>query len=202
MCDLAVCTLKVQKKQMNGGITMGNQENVVQMDFEDESNTDEENLLEIVLNTREQCQMMQQLIENQIKVKDEMIDKLHKELEYYKNSAADKFAEQLMKAVIKVHKDMNRLVNSDKWDSMTADDLKREYTYARDDVADLLEQQNVDAFNSAPGGTPLTHPFIRQRLKQRQKRHLIKQSKAVFLTDIRKVTRFLFHSRESYFISI
>jgi molecular chaperone GrpE (heat shock protein) len=138
---------------MNGGITMGNQENVVQMDFEDKSNTDEENLFEIVLNTREQCQMLQQLIDNQIKVKDEMIDKLHKELEYYKNSAADKFAEQLMKAVIKVHKDMNRLVNSDKWDSMTADDLKREYTYARDDVADLLEQQNVDAFHSAPGDT-------------------------------------------------
>ena len=73
-------------------------------------------LLEILLNTREQGQMMEQLIKNQIEVKDEMINKLHKELDYYKQDAADRFVDQLMKAVIKVRKDMTRLTTSDKWE--------------------------------------------------------------------------------------
>ena len=108
-------------------------------------------LLEILLNTREQGQMMEQLIKNQIEVKDDMIDKLHKELDYYKQDAADRFTDQLMKAVIKVRKDMTRLVTSDKWQEMTADDLRREYQYSLEDITDLLEQQNVDPFSSEPG---------------------------------------------------
>ena len=55
-----------------------------------------EQLFEVLLNTREQGQMMEQLIKNQIEVKDEMIDKLHKELDYYKQDAADRFVDQLM----------------------------------------------------------------------------------------------------------
>ena len=92
-------------------------------------------LLEILLNTREQGQMMEQLIKNQIEVKD----------------AADRFTDQLMKAVIKVRKAMTRLVTSDKWQEMTADDLRREYQYSLEDITDLLEQQNVDPFSSEPG---------------------------------------------------
>lgn len=72
-------------------------------------------LLEILLNTREQGQMIEQLIKNQINIKDEMISKLHKELDYYKQDSAERFADQLMKAVIKVRKDMGRLLNSSKW---------------------------------------------------------------------------------------
>ena len=94
---------------------------------------------------------MEQLIKNQIEVKDDMIDKLHKELDYYKQDAADRFIDQLMKAVIKVRKDMTRLVTSDKWQEMTADDLRREYQYSLEDITDLLEQQNVDPFSSEPG---------------------------------------------------
>ncbi len=108
-------------------------------------------LLEILLNTREQGQMMEQLIKNQIEVKDDMIDKLHRELAYYKQDAADRFTDQLMKAVIKVRKDMTRLVASDKWEEMAADDLRREYQYSLEDITDLLEQQNVDPFSSEPG---------------------------------------------------
>ena len=59
-------------------------------------------LEEILLNTQEQCQMVEHLIKNQIEVKDQMIDKLHKELEFYKQDYADKFTDQLMKEVIKV----------------------------------------------------------------------------------------------------
>lgn len=116
----------------------------------DDSSQDSE-LLEILLNTREQGQMMEQLIKNQIEVKDDMIDKLHKELEYYKQDAAGRFVEQLMKSVIKVRKDMSRLTSSDNWESMTADDLRREYQYCLEDITDLLEQQNVDPYRSESG---------------------------------------------------
>ena len=105
-------------------------------------------LLEILLNTREQGQMMEQLIRNQIEVKDDMINKLHKELEYYKQDAADRFVIQLMKAVIK---DMTKLLLSDKWIEMSADDLRREYQYAYEDISDLLEQQNIDPYSSMAG---------------------------------------------------
>lgn len=108
-------------------------------------------LFEVLLNTREQGQMMEFLIENQIKVKDEMIDKLHKELEHYRNGAADKFVEQLMKAVIKVRKDMSKIIYSDRWNGMLLDDLKREYMYTFEDLTDLLEQQNIDAYKSSEG---------------------------------------------------
>ena len=120
-----------------------------------EEGTDDEGqvgkLFEILLNTREQGQMMEQLIKNQIEVKDEMINKLHKELDYYKQDAADRFIDQLMKAVIKVRKDMTRLTTSDVWEEMSADDLRREYQYCLEDISDLLEQQNIDPFNSEPG---------------------------------------------------
>ena len=108
-------------------------------------------LMEIVLNTREQCQMMEQLIKNQIEVKDDMINRLHKELDYYKQGAADRFTDQLMKAVIKVRKDMNRLMSSDNWTEMSAADMQREYTYIFEDLTDLLEQQNVDAYKTESG---------------------------------------------------
>ena len=108
-------------------------------------------LWQIVLNSREQGQMMEQLIKNQIEVKDEMINKLHKELDYYKQDSADRFVDQLMKAVIKVRKDMNRLVASEKWTEMSAEDLRREYQYCLEDITDLLEQQNVDPYSSEPG---------------------------------------------------
>lgn len=108
-------------------------------------------LLEILLNTREQGQMMEQLIKNQIEVKDDMIDKLHKELDYYKQGAADRFVDQLMKAVIKVRKDMSKLVASNDWSTLTADELRREYQYCLEDVTDLLEQQNVDPYHSEEG---------------------------------------------------
>ncbi len=108
-------------------------------------------IAEILLNTQEQGQMMEQLIKNQIEVKDDMIGKLHKELEYYKQGSADKFTDQLMKAVIKVRKDMVRLISSENWEDMSAEDLRREYKYSLEDITDLLEQQNVDSYHTEPG---------------------------------------------------
>lgn len=119
--------------------------------IDDLETIESEQLLEILLNTREQGQMVEQLIKNQIEVKDDLINKLHKELDYYKQDAADRFVDQLMKAVIKVRKDMYRLVSSEKWSVMSAEDLRREYQYCLEDITDLLEQQNVDSYSSEPG---------------------------------------------------
>lgn len=107
--------------------------------------------LEILHNNKEQLQMMEQLIRNQIEVKDEMINKLHKELDYYKQESADRFVDQVMKAIIKVRKDMKRSIDSNKWEDLSADDLRKEYSYIFEDLTDLLEQQNIDAYKSSPG---------------------------------------------------
>ena len=108
-------------------------------------------LLQIMLNTREQAEVTDKLIHNQIEVKDQLIDKLHKELEFYKQDSADKFVNQLMKAIIKIRKDMKKKMEADFWDSFDEKDLRREYGYIFDDITDLLEQQNVDAYTSKPG---------------------------------------------------
>ena len=117
-------------------------------------------LMEILLNTREQGEMVEQLIKNQIEVKDGMIDSLHKELELYRQGAADKFVEQVMKALIKVRKDMARRMNSEEWGGMPAKELQKEYRYVFEDLTDLLEQQNVDSYETSRGD--LFDPGIHQ----------------------------------------
>ncbi len=108
-------------------------------------------VLEILLNTREQGQMMEKLIKNQIEVKDNMINKLYDELNYYKNNTSDRFINQLMKSVIKVRKDMIKFVKSERWQESSMEDLQREYQYVLDDLTDLLEQQNVDSYSTSSG---------------------------------------------------
>lgn len=108
-------------------------------------------LSEILLNTQEQCAMVDGLIRNQINLKDAQIDKLHSELQYYKDDQASKFINQVMKAVIKVRKDMLKRITSRSWEEMSVAELKREYGYVVDDLTDLLEQQNIDPYETAPG---------------------------------------------------
>lgn len=92
----------------------------------------------------ERFQIIEHFIKNQIVVKDEQIDKLYKELESYKQDAADRFVNQLMKSVIKIRKNLKRVMESEEWNSLTADELRREYTYIFEDLTDLLNEQNVD----------------------------------------------------------
>lgn len=108
-------------------------------------------LNEILLNTREQCTMVDSLIRNQIAIKDNQIDKLYNELQFYKDDYSSRFINQVMKAVIKVRKDMLKLVSSPKWDILSAEQLQREYEYTLDDLTDLLEQQNIDPYETAAG---------------------------------------------------
>lgn len=138
------------EKVMNGFYDLA-EENTSKA-VEDKSTGEESGKLqELLEETREQNQMMEQLIRNQIAVKDQMIDKLHDELDYYKRDAADKFTDQLMKAVIKIRRDMVKRILEKRWDDISLDDLKREYQYVFEDLTDLLEQQNVDAYESEPG---------------------------------------------------
>ena len=73
-----------------------------EMDLIPDDLTQEEllSLNEILLNTREQCQMTAQLIENQLKRKDQLIDRLHQELETYKQDQPARLVEQAMKELI------------------------------------------------------------------------------------------------------
>lgn len=108
-------------------------------------------LNQILLNTQEQCQMVQNLIRNQIQVKDDMINKLHTELESYRQAQADKYVLQVMKGIITIRKNLIKKVNSLEWCEKTEEDLRKELVYVMEDLSDLLEQQNIDAYKSEAG---------------------------------------------------
>ncbi len=97
---------------------------------------------------KEQSEMFEQLIRNQIQVKDEIIDKLHRELEGYKQDQTGRFVEQFVKSFLKLHISMMKNMRMDTWENMSADDLRKEYQYAFEDLTDLLEQQNVEMFET------------------------------------------------------
>lgn len=130
---------------------MGTEENILDGYELDDDNNPMGQLSQILFNTEEQCQMVQKLIKNQIEVKDAQIDKLYAELEYYKKDSAERFVEQVMKAIIKVRKDLSRRIESVEWEGMSADELRREYIYVFEDMTDLLEQQNIDSYETSSG---------------------------------------------------
>ena len=72
-------------------------------------------LNEILLNTQEQCQMMEQVLMEQIKKKDSQIDLLHKVLEYYKHDHADKLINQAMKELISLRNQLLKTIQSEAW---------------------------------------------------------------------------------------
>lgn len=118
-----------------------------------ENNTKEtvEQLNEILLNTQEQCMTVVEVLSPQIKKKDELIDKLHNELEYYKNDNADRYITEVLKSIIKIRKDVKRVILSPRWDDMSSEDFKREFTYLFEDLSDLLDNHLIDEIKSNPG---------------------------------------------------
>ena len=108
-------------------------------------------LNEILLNTQEQCQIMDQVLRRQIEKKDEQIDLLHKELQYYKEAQADRLIDQAMKEVIKLRNGILKTMQSDEWDRLDADKLRQVIAYLEEDIVNLLEMQDIDAFTSEPG---------------------------------------------------
>lgn len=130
---------------------MENEEKIINgYELDDEDNSLGQ-LSQILLNTQAQCQMVDNLIKNQIKVKDNQIDKLYAELEYYKKDSAERFVDQVMKGLIKVRKDLGRRIQSNAWEELTAEELRREYVYIFEDMSDLLEQQNIDSYETESG---------------------------------------------------
>ena len=108
-------------------------------------------LNEILLNTQEQCQIMDQVLRRQIEKKDEQIDLLHKELQYYKEAQADRLIDQAMKEVIKLRNGILKTMQSDEWERMDTNQLRQVITYLEEDIMNLLEMQDIDAFTSEPG---------------------------------------------------
>ncbi len=108
-------------------------------------------LNEILLNTQEQCQMMEQVLIEQIKKKDSQIDLLHKELEYYKQDQADKLINQAMKELISLRNQLLKTIQSESWENMSEKELKKTLIYLEEDMTDLLQRQEIDPFTSLPG---------------------------------------------------
>lgn len=109
------------------------------------------NVTEILLNTQENNQMFDAMIRNQIQVKDAMINKLHDEMQYYKDDHAGRYVNQVMKSIIKIRKDMVKKITSDSFIDADADTVRKEYGYLLDDLTDLLEQQDIDPFSTDEG---------------------------------------------------
>lgn len=99
----------------------------------------------------EQCAQLDALLVNRIQVRDEQINRLHEELDYYKKDAATKFENQLLKAVIKIRHSMKKKINSGFFNEKDSSQILREYIYAFEDLTDLLEQQLCDEIETSPG---------------------------------------------------
>lgn len=120
----------------------------------EEAPCDHDVLEELLLNSREQCEKLEQIVqmmEIQMKQKDEMIDQLHRDLSAYRQGDMDRFTDQLMRSVITVRAAMDKIIRSPRWEALSDEQLREEYVEVFDRLLDLLEMQDVDAYHSAPG---------------------------------------------------
>lgn len=106
---------------------------------------------ELLLCIKEQGQMVEAFVNNQIRLKDEWIDKLHRELDGYRGGAAEKGIDELIRQIIKVKRSMTRMTGRQDWTLMSADEVRKNYEYTIEDITDLLELQNVDSYVTAKG---------------------------------------------------
>ncbi len=139
---------------------------------------------------QEQYELIQQMIVKQIQVKDEMINKLYAELEGYKEVSANQFSDQLMKAVIKVRKDMRKIAECEAWETITVEELKREYIYILEDLTDLLESQNIDSYTTE-AGERFNSSIHQPRLETTEDISLDKKVKQSLSEGYKKGTRIL-----------
>ena len=130
------------------------------MYMEEIKTTDQTNLVELAIKIDEKCDYLNSLMVDRIQARDELINRLHEELEYYKKDCASKFENQLLKAVIKVRQDMKKKLNNGFFDGKDAEQILLEYTYAFEDLTDLLEQQLCDEIVSEEGD--MFNPAIHQ----------------------------------------
>lgn len=124
----------------------------------DDSETDEKAVIEEIKqlkqnmdSSHEEFEMLKNVIEKQIEVKDDLICKLHKELELYKQDSMERYKDEVMKQIIKIRNDMKKEISSNSWMDKNADDIRMEYEYIFDDLTDLLEIHNIEPFCTKEG---------------------------------------------------
>lgn len=110
-------------------------------------------LLQLLEQIRNQNEKINSCLLSQIEIKDELIDKLHQELDLYKANMEDRYINQLLKSIIKIRTDMQKRILEDAEHSFSEEDFRREYTYTFEDVTDMLEQHNIDTYQTEPGGS-------------------------------------------------
>ena len=108
-------------------------------------------VLEYLKKIDEQCTQLDTLMVDRIQVRDEQINRLHEELEYYKKDSAAKFENQLLKAVIKIRQGMKKKINCGFFEGKDAAQILQEFIYTFEDLTDLLEQQICDEIETQPG---------------------------------------------------
>lgn len=152
------------------------------------------NILEEIIKINEQCEHLNTLVVNRIQARDELINKLHEELDYYKKDTATKFENQLLKAVIKIRQDMKRKLTSDFFKEKNASQILQEYTYIFEDLTDLLEQQICDEIETMPG--ELFNPAIHQaKIEITEEESLDKTVKCSLTTGYKKDGKVLIPER-------
>ena len=115
---------------------------------------------EQLLKIDEKCEYLTSLMVQRIQKNDELINRLHDELEYYKKDSAAKFENQLLKAVIKIRKDIKTKINGNYFEGKNREQILQEFVYVFEDLTDLLEQQLCDEFETEQG--ELFNPAIHQ----------------------------------------
>lgn len=115
---------------------------------DDAMNTEENTRLQQI---QEQLEFLNNHMEKQAMMKEDLISRLHNELDYYKKDSASRFEDQLLKAVIKVYCSMKKNLSSEKFQNKSAEELLEEYRYVFEDLMDLLSLQNCDEIESNPG---------------------------------------------------
>ena len=143
---------------------------------------------------KEQLTYITELITKQLQTKDALIDRLHEELAYYKKDAANKFENQLLKAVIKIRHDMKRNLAGEQMKQMSPEELLEQYVYIFEDLTDLLEQQNCDEIVSEPG-TAFDPAIHQPKLEQTEDAQLDKMVKCSLSEGYRKSEKVLIPER-------
>lgn len=106
---------------------------------------------EFLEKVQEQMELFETWIHSQIEVKDHQIDRLHEELAYYKEEQAERLFNEIAKELIAIRKNMKKLIKSEQWELLSADEVRKEYQYIYEDITDFLERQEIDEYVTESG---------------------------------------------------
>ena len=101
----------------------------------------------------QELQALNAKYQHQISVKDDLIDKLHADLRSYQKDDSDRYILQVMKGIIRLRSAMQKQIQASQWENLSAEQLREEYGYILEDLTDLLENQGIIPFSSAPGSS-------------------------------------------------